>query len=151
MRLTKEEKLFLKKRIEKKIEEIETYLEDLYSFVPENIEEYKGDVVKRMACERCCEKIAEALVDLAIFLIRFKEIGYNDEDEKAFGVLLKNNIIDEKLCGKLRNLKVMRYYIAHRYGEINDEIVFNSVKNDLEKDVEDFLAMSKKIANECII
>lgn len=151
MKLTKEEKLFLKKRTEKKIEEVEIYLGELYSFMPETLEDYKRNFIKRAACERGCEKIAEALVDLAILLIRFKEINYNDEDEKAFGVLLKNNLIDEKLYGKLRNLKGMRDHIAHRYGEIDDEIVFSSVKNELERDTIEFLTICKKIIEEEII
>src|SRR3989344_765154 len=116
MKLIKEEKSFLKKRTENKIGEVETYLSQLNSFMPQTLEEYENNLMKKSACERGCEKIAEALVDLAIFLIRLKEINYNEEDEKAFGVLLKNNLISENLCGRLRNLKGMRDYLAHRYG-----------------------------------
>src|SRR3989344_8851851 len=103
MKLKEKEKSSLKERTEKKIKEIESYLDNLISFKPTTFEEYKTNLQKRWACERACERIAEGLVDLAIFLIRVKEINYNEEDEKAFGVLLKNEIIDEKLCEKLRN------------------------------------------------
>lgn len=148
MKLTKEEKLSLKKRTEKKISEIENYLNRLNSFKPATFDEYQSNEEKRWACERACERIAEGLVDLAIFLIRIKEINYNDEDEKAFGVLFKNEIIDEKLCGRLRNLKGMRDHIAHKYGEIDNKLVFTAINDDLEKDADEFLDIAKKVISE---
>ena len=145
MKFTEEEKSFLKKRTEKKINEIESYLNNLISFKPEDFEQYKTNLQKKWACERACERLAEGLVDLGIFLIRLKEINYNEEDEKAFGVLLKNKIIDEILCEKLRNLKGMRDHIAHRYGEVDDKIVFDSINNEIKDDVNDFITVAKKI------
>lgn len=145
MKLREEEKSFLKKRTEKKINEIESYLNNLISFKPEDFEQYKTNLQKKWACERACERLAEGLVDLGIFLIRLKEINYNEEDEKAFGVLLKNKIIDEILCEKLRNLKGMRDHIAHRYGEVDDKIVFDSINNEIKDDVNDFITVAKKI------
>jgi len=145
MKLTKEEKQFLKKRIEGKIKDIEKYLDSLNSFKPETLEEYEKDEEARWACERACERIAEAIIDLAIFIIRYKEIIYNDEDEKAFGVLLKNNIINDNLYKRLHNLKGMRDHIAHRYGEIDNEIVFEAINEEIEKDVDEFLEIAKEI------
>ena len=139
MKLTGEEKFSLKKRTEKKISEIESYLDELIRFRPKTFEDYKINLEKKWACERACERIAEGLVDLAIFLIRIKCINYNEEDEKAFGVLLKNDIINEDLCGKLRSLKGMRDHIAHRYGEIDDEVIFNAINNEIGKDTDEFL------------
>ena len=150
MKLAEKEKSFLKERTEKKIKEIESYLDNLISFKPETFEEYSADLQKRWACERACERIAEGLVDLAIFIIRVKEINYNEEDEKAFGVLLKNEIIDEKLCEKLRNLKGMRDHIAHRYGEVDDKIVFEAMSNEMEDDTNEFLDAAKWIIGEGI-
>ena len=144
MKLTKEEEQSLRKRIELKIKDIERYTDDLLSFKPETLEEYEANSMKRAACERCCEKISEAIIDLAILLIRFKEINYVDEDEKAFSVLLKNNLINESLYKRLHNLRGMRDHLAHRYGEINNEIVFNAIDNELEKDISEFLDIIEK-------
>src|SRR3989344_6155942 len=134
MKLAEKEKSFLKERTEKKIKERESYLTHLISFKPETFEEYSADLQKKWACERACERIAEGLVDLAIFLIRIEEINHNEEDEKAFGVLLKNKIINENLCEKLRDLKGMRDHIAHRYGEVDDGIVFDAINSEIEND-----------------
>jgi uncharacterized protein YutE (UPF0331/DUF86 family) len=148
MKLTEEEKSFLKERTDKKIAEIESYLDDLISFKPESLEEYKKNKLNKAACERLCEKIAEGLVDLAIFIVRIKEIPYNEEDEKAFGILFKHNLIDKVLCNKLRALKGMRDHIAHKYGEVDDKIVFYSINNEIESDVNEFISAVKTALEE---
>lgn len=148
MKSIEEEKSSLKKRTEKKIKEIESYLSNLIRFKPENFEEYKLNLEKKWACERACERIAEGLVDLAIFLIRIKEINYNEEDEKAFSALLKNNIIEENLCKKLRNLKGMRDHIAHRYGEVDDKLVFDAINNEIEEDTNNFLNIAENLLGD---
>jgi uncharacterized protein YutE (UPF0331/DUF86 family) len=145
MRLTKEEKSFLRERIEKKIEDIESYLNNLIKFRPEKFEEYEKNEEKRWACERACERIAEGLVDLAMFIVRYKEIDYNEEDEKSFGVLLKDKIIDELMYNKLHELKGMRDHIAHRYGEIDDKLVFDAISNEIENDTNLFLDIAERI------
>jgi uncharacterized protein YutE (UPF0331/DUF86 family) len=37
-----------------------------------------------------------------------------------------------------------RNILAHEYGEVDDEIVFNSIKDELEKDVKGFIKSIKK-------
>ena len=139
MKLTKEEKLSLKKRTEKKIEEIESYINDLLSFKPETLEEYEANSMRRAACERCCEKIAEAVVDLAIFMIRYLEIDFTDEDNKAFGILFKNRIINEELYARLDDLKGMRDRIAHQYDKVDNSVVYHAISEEIERDTTEFL------------
>ena len=38
----------------------------------------------------------------------------------------------------------MRNIIAHEYGEINNELIFESIKNELIKDVSEFIKYIKK-------
>ncbi len=81
-------------------------------------------------------------------IIRYAEILYNEEDAKAFVILFKNKIISEELSYKLRNLKGMRDHIAHRYGEIDNALVFNAINSEMEEDINRFLDISKKIISE---
>jgi len=39
----------------------------------------------------------------------------------------------------------MRDHIAHRYGEVDDKIVFDSINNEIKDDVNDFITVAKKI------
>lgn len=133
-------------RVKDKIEEIEKYLEELGSFVPNSFDEYKTNFQIKAACERYFEKIAEAIVDLA-FLVVNEEGLKSPEDEKAvFDILSDNKIISEKLCKKLKDAKGMRNILSHQYGSVDDEIVFHALTEELENDVEEFIK-NLRVAN----
>ena len=53
--------------------------------------------------------------------------------------MLSKGIISERLSSKLRDAKGMRNIIAHEYGNIDDELIFETISNELKKDVEDFI------------
>ena len=126
-------------RINDKIIEIEKFLEELEDIIPGNFEEYKKDFQKKAACERYFEKIIEAVVDLGFILIRENDFRIPEDDEGVFEILLSKGIISERLSSKLRDAKGMRNIIAHEYGNIDDELVFEAISNELKKDVEDFI------------
>ena len=135
------EKSSFKKRIEEKIVEIEKFLEELYENIPSNmdLEDYKKDVATKAICERYAEKIIEAIEDLAFLIINLRELKYPEYEKEVFDILKDKNIISETLSKKLKDAKGMRNFIAHEYGKIDDEIVFNSVTEDLEKDTKEFI------------
>ena len=127
-------------RVKDKIEEIETYLSELTDIIPEDFKEYKKNTLKKAACERYFEKIVEAGVDLAFLFIREKKFKSPEEDKEAFDILAKEKIISEYLAERLKDAKRMRNILAHKYGKVNDKIVFTSVKEELEKDIKEFIS-----------
>ncbi len=135
----------MKERINDKIKEIEEFLGFLLQRVPESLEEYKKNRDKKAICERYSEKIIEAIVDLAFIFFKEeiaekdKKVRMAESDTEIFEILFEKNIISERLCKKLKEAKGMRNWIAHEYGKIDDEIVYNSIKNELEKEVEEFI------------
>jgi len=131
-------------RINDKIIDIEKYLEELDEIVPSSFEEYKKDFQKMAACERYFEKIIEAVVDLGFILIRENDFKLPEDDEGVFEILLSKGIISERLSNKLQDAKGMRNIIAHEYGNIDDELVFEAISNELKSDVEDFLDSIEK-------
>lgn len=126
-------------RIRDKIEEIECYLGELSNFIPNNFEEYKTNPMAKSACERHFEKIVEAAVDLAFLVIREKNLKKPEDDKAVFDVLRDNKIISKKLCEKLKDAKGMRNILTHQYGSIDDEIVFHSITEELENDINKFI------------
>ena len=138
------EKEKLKIRIEQKIEQIEEYLEFLLSKVPNEIEKYKKDLTAKAVCERYAEKIIQSVIDLAFYVINIKKFIQPMEEERSFIILQKNNIITEKLAKSLIEAKGMRNFIIHEYGKIDDEIIFESISNQLEKDVREFITSVRK-------
>jgi len=126
-------------RITDKINEINKFLNELKEIVPSDIEEYKSSIEKKAACERYVEKIVEAATDLAFLIIKNKKLRMPEDDIDAFSILLENKIINSKLAANLKNAKGMRNIIAHEYGKIDDMIVFESIREELERDVKGFI------------
>jgi uncharacterized protein YutE (UPF0331/DUF86 family) len=138
----------MKERIEDKIKQNEQYLSEVLSFKPQNLKEYENDLVKKLACERSFEKIAEALVDLAILVIRYKNFESPEDDDNSFRILAKNKIISEELAKKLGDIKGMRNRLSHRYAEVDDKIVFEAIDSELKEDVNEFINIVKNLLKE---
>ena len=129
----------MEKRIDDKIIEIEKYLEELESILPSSFEEYISDWKIRDICERRFERIIEATEDLAFLMVNYKELKHPEHEQEIFDVLQKNKIISEILAKRLKAAKGMRNIIAPQYGEIDDELVFEAVTEQLIKDVNEFI------------
>lgn len=130
-------------RINDKIEELENYLSELGEIVPKTFYEYKNDIKTRAACERYFEKIMGAAIDLAFLIIKNENLKIPEEDKEAFDILAKEKIIPEKLSEKLKEAKGMRNVVAHEYGKLDDELVFNSITEELENDITEFIKNAK--------
>ena len=129
----------MEKRIDEKIEEIEKYLEQIYSWLPEEFEEYMADTKSRAACEKNFEVISEYILDIAIYFIRLKKFRIPNDDESTFKILAEESIISNILCKKMIAMRGMRNFIAHRYGEVDNLEVFDSFQEEFRDDTEEFL------------
>ena len=132
-------------RIADKTKEIGEFLEELKSIMPSGFEDYKSSIEKKAACERYVEKIIEAVTDLAFLIIKSKKLRLPEDDIDAFNILLENKIIDDDLSSKLKNAKGMKNIISHQYGRIDDEIVFEAITEELERDVRKFVEVVEKL------
>ena len=130
-------------RIKDKIDEIEIYLKEFETIIPERFDEYQSSIIKKAACERYAEKITEALVDLAFLIIKEKNLKKPENDKQTFDILYENKIITVELCNNLKSAKGMRNILAHEYGKIDDEIVFDAIANELRKDAAEFIDIIK--------
>jgi len=119
--------------------EIERYLEELEKLLPENFEGYQKDFKTKAACERYFEKIVESVLDLAFLIIKEKELKIPESGKEAFDILSNEKIISEELSEKLKNAKGMRNILAHEYGKVDDEVVFQAITEELIKDTNKFL------------
>lgn len=130
-------------RVKDKITQIEKYLEELREIIPDNFDGYSSSLEKKAACERYAEKIVEAVTDIAFLTVKYRKLPIPEDDIDAFKILLDHKIISKEEFEKLSQAKGMRNIIAHEYGKIDDKIVFEALKNELESDVVKFI---KKIS-----
>ena len=134
----------MKERINDQIIEIEKYLQELNEIAPINFEDYQINLEKKAACERYLEKIVEAVLNLCFIFAKEKEFKLSDGDDAIFDVLFQENIISNEFLQKLRDIKGMRNFIIHQYGKINDELVFEAITEQLEKDIKAFINIIKE-------
>ena len=131
-------------KINEKIEEIEKYVQELSEIIPINYETYLSDFKTKAACERYFEKIIAAVVDLVFLIIKDSELQMPEDEDSTFNLLANQEIIPKELAKKLKEAKGMRNIIAHEYGKIDDEIVFEAITEQLEKDIKEFIDIIEK-------
>lgn len=134
-----------RKRIDDKIAEIRKYLVELDEIKVDDLELYKQDFRTRGLYERYFEKIISAIIDLAFIFIKKRKVNMPEDEEHLFDTLYKEGIISEELMNKLKDAKGTRNIIAHEYGNIDDELVFHSVNEELNSDVEEFMGIVVKL------
>lgn len=141
---TKEE---IKNRIDEKIEQINVFMEELFDFIPKDLEleDYKKDGKTKAICERYFEKIIEAIEDLAFLIMKYQGLKSPEYENEIFDILHKSKIITDILTKRLKEAKGMRNFIMHQYGKIDDEKVFHAVFEELEKDINEFLDNIKEV------
>ena len=135
----KKERRFMKERIKDKIKQIEEFIGTLSEIKPLTFEDYINDLKTKAACERYAQKIIEAIIDLTYLVIKERKWRLPEGDEQAFDILIKNKILSLELGKKLQDAKGMRNFLIHQYGEVDDEIIFNAINEELEKDIAEFL------------
>ena len=140
-------------RVDDKIMEIEKYLQELSEIIPGNFEEYQENLEKKAACERYFQKIIEAAVDLTFLVIKENKLKTPEENKEALDILSGKEIISNKISEKLKDAIGMRNFIIHQYEKLNDEIVFDALTEQLERDIKEFIssiksAIKKRIKKE---
>lgn len=138
----------LKERILDKIKEISNFLEELSEIIPQNYESYRNSFRDRASCERYFEKIVVACVELGYFIIKYKKLELPTKDKELFVILEKSKIISPVLSKKLIEAKGMRNILAHEYGKVNDQMVYESVHEEIISDIEEFLTLIEKVISE---
>jgi len=132
-------------KIRDKIIEIETYLVQLESILPSDLEEYKTNFKIKLMGERSFEKIIEAVEDIAFIIVKERNLKQPEYEKQVFDILAKSDIIPIQLSRKLKDAKGMRNIISHQYGDVNDELVLNSLTEELIPDVQEFIKQISKL------
>ena len=134
-----------KKRILSKIDELDSYLDELDNIKPENLEEYKSSVKDKRACERLLQISIETVLDICNIITSNLKLGLPSDEDEIFNVLSRKKIISKNMADILSVMKGFRNILVHRYGEVDDELVFENLSEieDFEKFKEEILKFIK--------
>jgi uncharacterized protein YutE (UPF0331/DUF86 family) len=119
-----------RERILAKLDEMDRYLGELDSVVPENFEDYRANVTAKRACERLLHIIIETVVDVCAVMVKGLRLGVPG-DEEAFFEKLSGVVIRKETAEKLREMKGFRNVLVHRYAEVDDARVYDILKTSL--------------------
>lgn len=126
------------KRIKEKLSEIVRFGDELVEVLPDKYEEYAEDFKARSASERIFEKIVMAIVDVSFLLVKERNLSAPEEEGEVFSILSEAKILGFELASRLKDAKGMRNILAHEYGEINNELVYNSLSEEIVRDTDEF-------------
>ena len=116
-------------RILSKLDELESYVTELKSIMPKNYEEYIEEVEKKRSCERLLHIAIECVIDVCILIVKGLKLGLPSAEGDVFEKLGRKRIITHKMKNKLKEMKGFRNILVHRYSEVDDELVFEKLKN----------------------
>ena len=124
-----------KLRIFSKLDDMARYVKELREMLPEK-DEYLQDLIRRRACERTVESAIESLIDVSAMIVSIEQLGLPADEASIFDMLVKKTILSKELAEKLKNMKGFRNILGHRYGDVDDELVYDYLTtclNDFDK------------------
>jgi len=129
-------------RLLAKIDELDGYLKEIQEISPENFEEYKK-IEKRRACERLLQVSIESMIDICAIIVSGLRLGLPAEEDDLFDKLEQAGIVSPLMAATLKKMRGFRNILVHEYGRINDELVYNMLKTQMN----DFYEFKKEILN----
>ncbi len=115
-------------RILIKIAELENNLGDFAKIVPKTEEEYLLSRKSQLALERLFQICIEIVIDICAILINKFKLSIPVNEENIFDLLVgKLDNIEN-----LKDMKRFRNLIVHKYGEINNKLVFQYASENIE-------------------
>jgi len=119
-----------RERILAKVDELDSYLNELEGIAPQSFEEYQA-VEKKRACERLLQVSIEAVIDICNLLVSGLRLGLPADEDDLFKKLVEVHVLSEEMGENLREMKGFRNVLVHEYARLNDRLVYEAVESKL--------------------
>src|SRR3989338_8732675 len=120
------------KRLLSKIDEMDGYLKEIQGIELPALKKYSASVTTKRACERLLQMLIETIIDMSYILHRMKKLGTHKYDDSIIHELAGRGILDDKTAGLILDLKGFRNILVHKYGEVDDELVYENLTEHLD-------------------
>lgn len=118
---TKKEEETVKKV--KLFDDLNHMLSDLKEILPSE-EEFLESKIHQYSVSMLMMNIINLCVDVGNEIITLKQLGYPESYRDVFTLLEKNKIVNKAITNKMKNLVGLRNLLAHEYGEIDFELLY---------------------------
>jgi uncharacterized protein YutE (UPF0331/DUF86 family) len=129
-----------KDRILAKVDELESYLDELKQIVPSRYDEYLR-IEKKRSCERLLQLCIECVIDICKLIVVQLRLGLPSEENDLFTKLEKKGLLSYQMAEVVRQMRGFRNILIHEYAAIDNELVYTYVNSRLE----DFARFRKEI------
>jgi len=119
-----------RERILGKIDQLEGYLRELRTIVPQDFAAYQK-VEKRRACERLLQLSIGAVIDVCHLLVTGLRLGIPAEEDDLFEKSEAAGVISPQTRETLREMKGFRNILVHEYARIDDRMVYEVARSRL--------------------
>lgn len=114
-----------RERIVGKLAELDGYLEELRSVAPARFEDYRLPQ-RRRATERLLQISVEAVLEICHLLVSGLRLGIPAEENDLIDKLAHAGVVTEAHARTLKEMRGFRNILVHKYGTVDDEIVFRA-------------------------
>jgi len=128
--------------VENKISAVRKYLKILENYQDHSQQEIEESIHLRGAVERYLYLVIQATIDLASSYVTYKDLRKPTTMRESFEILAEEDIISDELTQNLTQMVGFRNIISHDYGELDYDIVYDTLQNEL-KNIKDFVTIVK--------
>ncbi|RRJ33100.1 type VII toxin-antitoxin system HepT family RNase toxin [Halocatena pleomorpha] len=114
-----------------KLRHINEYTNDLREMQGLPKKEYKSDVIIQRAVERTCMNLVQACIDIAKHIRAAEDLSQSGTSKQNIEALGNAGIISRETQKRLAEAVGFRNILAHRYGDVDHDIVYDVLHNDL--------------------
>lgn len=131
-------------KLQKQIELIDKYLTYLGQQEGVTKEEFMEDIKLQASVERWLQLSIECCINIGSILISMKKLHRGENFADIFVELNKANLIPDDLTKRLINMVKFRNRLVHAYWNVDPEVVYSILKNNLS-DIKEFIGEVLKI------
>lgn len=121
----------------KKLEDIQTYIEELEELYSSPREEVVKNYEKLHTAERLLQLIVDTMIDINNHIIKELSLNPADDFQSTFKTLAQSNVISEDLAQKIAPVVGLRNLIVHRYERLDKDLFVDTLKKE-QKDFKNF-------------
>ena len=130
-----------KETISAKFDIIERDIEFLHEFNEMDEDEFLNNYKNIQSAKYSLLEIIEACIDISNHIVAAKMFGLVEEYREIFHMLGQRRVLDPNLASRLEDMAGFRNLLVHRYGNIDNLRVLETIKNNLD----DVLLFEKEI------
>ena len=120
------------KRIEEKLREIEDSLAIIEEGLPATAEEFKHSGLIKDGLMKRLEFCIQNIIDVFSLIYSTEKLGVPASLDEIFSGLFEKRIFSKKVMDLTKDLKGMCNILIHKYGKIDDELVFEHLQERLD-------------------